>query len=82
MRNEELGLSRNYYVEYMHAFDIHCNGFVTFYFFSVSIQYPLLPIILNSSFFSTLLSNGLYLIGVLFYLYVALIGYNCIFFIK
>mgnify|MGYP000225760819 CR=1 FL=1 len=77
-----MGLTRNYYVEYMHAFDIHCNGFVTFYFFSVSVQYPLLPIILNSSFFATLVSNGLYLTGVLYYLYVALLGYYCMYELK
>ena len=39
-----LTVSPSQSVEYTHAFDIHTNSFVTFYFFSIIINYFLLPI--------------------------------------
>ena len=77
LKNEELGFNRIQGVEFLYAFDIHCNGFVPFYFFSVILQFLLMPIILSSSLMCTFISNGLFLLGILYYSYVTLLGYYC-----
>lgn len=77
LKNEELGYNRNQNVEFLYAFDIHCNSFIPLYFFSTIIQYIFLPLILTDSYFSTIISNSLYTIGVLYYFYVTLLGYYC-----
>jgi hypothetical protein len=61
----------------MHAFDIHCNGFVPLYFFLGTVQYIMLPFLIYETYFSTFLSNCIYLVGLLYYFYVVLLGFYC-----
>ena len=70
-------------IEYTHAFDIHTDSFVTFYFFSIIFNYFLLPICgKDNKFFQIFLSNVLFFYGVLYYFYVSYVEYFSLPFIK
>ena len=78
-----LNYSSTQNVEYTHAFDIHTNSFVTFYFFSIIIPYFLLPICSKDNrFFETFISNIFFFYGLLYYFYVSYVEYFSLPFIK
>jgi len=78
-----LSASASQSIEYTHAFDIHTNSFVTFYFFSIIIPYFLLPICAkDNKFFPIFLSNVLFFYGILYYFYVSYVEYFSLPFIK
>jgi hypothetical protein len=78
-----LSASASQSIEYTHAFDIHTNSFVTFYFFSIIIPYFLLPICAkDNKFFQIFISNVLFFYGVLYYFYVSYVEYFSLPFIK
>ncbi len=63
-------------VEWMYAFDIHCNSFFPFFIIIYMIQYFILPIVLSTSFFAFVTSNVLYTIGFGYYFYITHLGYR------
>ena len=70
-------------IEYTHAFDIHTNSFVTFYFFSIIIPYFLIPICgKDNKFYQIFISNVLFFYGILYYFYVSYVEYFSLPFIK
>ena len=70
-------------IEYTHAFDIHTNSFVSFYFFSFIIPYFLLPICSKDNrFFEIFISNVLFFYGLLYYFYVSYVEYFSLPFIR
>ena len=78
-----LTVSPSQSIEYTHAFDIHTNSFVTFYFFSIIINYFLLPICgKDNKFFQIFISNVLFFYGILYYFYVSYVEYFSLPFIK
>ena len=78
-----LTVSPSQNIEYTHAFDIHTNSFVTFYFFSIIINYFLLPICgKDNKFFQIFISNVLFFYGILYYFYVSYVEYFSLPFIK
>ena len=78
-----LTLSSSQNIEYTHAFDIHTNSFVTFYFFSIIIPYFLLPICgRDNKFYQIFISNVLFFYGILYYFYVSYVEYFSLPFIK
>ena len=78
-----LNYSSTQNVEYTHAFDIHTNSFVTFYFFSIIIPYFLLPICSKDNrFFEVFLSNVFFFYGMLYYFYVSYVEYFSLPFIR
>jgi hypothetical protein len=64
-------------VEWLYAFDIHCNGCFPSFCLLFAGQYFLLPIILNESFLATLIANTLYAVAATYYLYITFLGYSC-----
>ena len=82
-RNDEIGTNKEQKIEYVYAFDIHCNSFVPLYFFSGVIPFCLLPLVNgNGGFLQVLISNGLTFIGVLYYFYVTFMGYFSLPFVR
>jgi hypothetical protein len=78
-----LSASASQSIEYTHAFDIHTNSFVTFYFFSIIIPYLLTPICAkDNKFFQIFISNVLFFYGILYYFYVSYVEYFSLPFIK
>ena len=63
-------------IEWLYAFDVHCNAlFASFLLVSIS-QYCMLPIILAHGFLATALANTIWLAGVAYYAYITFIGYS------
>lgn len=63
-------------VEWLYAFDIHCNGFFVSFLFTHVLQFLLLPILLSNGFISTLLANALWTLAISSYFYVTHLGYT------
>jgi hypothetical protein len=62
-------------VEWLHAFDIHCNAFFPLFLLLYVVQYMLLPILLSDAFFPRILSNSLWALACGYYHYINFIGY-------
>jgi len=70
-------------IEYTHAFDIHTNSFVAFYFFSVIIPYFLLPITFKDNrFLEIFIGNVCFFYGLIYYFYVSYVEYFSLPFIR
>lgn len=73
---------RSYYaqqsVEFMYAFDVHCNAFFFLFTCAYGVQFFLLPVVLGKGFVSFLLSNMLYSIGFFGYFYITHLGYRAL----
>mmetsp|Transcript_14007 Transcript_14007/g.20187 ORF Transcript_14007/g.20187 Transcript_14007/m.20187 type:complete len:271 (-) Transcript_14007:94-906(-) len=63
-------------VEWMYAFDIHCNSFFPCFCILYALQFFLLPIVLRNSLLSLILSNLLYTIAFSWYWYITHLGYR------
>mmetsp|Transcript_5161 Transcript_5161/g.5298 ORF Transcript_5161/g.5298 Transcript_5161/m.5298 type:complete len:279 (-) Transcript_5161:28-864(-) len=81
-KNEDLTMNKIQNIEYFYAFDIHSNSFVPFYFCVSTVQFILLPILVNDGKASLVLGNTLYATGSLFYLMVTTSGYFSLPYIK
>ena len=70
-------------VEFIYAFDIHCNGFVPMYFFCFIVPYIFLPLCSKDYyFFQILITNGLLCLGILYYCYNLFMGYFSLPFVR
>lgn len=65
-------------VEFMYAFDIHCNAFFPLFVMLYGVQFFLLPIVLGRNFMAFLISNVLYGIAFGWYFYVTHLGYRAL----
>lgn len=63
-------------VEWLYAFDVHCNSFFPVFLLLYVIQFFLSPLLLSNRFIATLFSNSLYLIAYTYYCYVTFLGYS------
>lgn len=69
-------------VEWLYAFDIHCNSFFPFFIILYVIQYFLLLIFMREGFVFTLLANATYALAFSYYLYVTFLGYDALPFLQ
>mmetsp|Transcript_18198 Transcript_18198/g.25203 ORF Transcript_18198/g.25203 Transcript_18198/m.25203 type:complete len:251 (-) Transcript_18198:218-970(-) len=65
-------------VEWMYAFDVHCNSYFPLFIALYVVQYFLTPVLMSSGFMSTLLSNLLYAAALSYYHYTQFLGYNAL----
>jgi len=65
-------------VEWLYAFDIHCNAFFPFFICLYLVQFFLLPIVLGKSLLALVVSNTLYAIAFSWYFYVTHLGYRAL----
>jgi hypothetical protein len=63
-------------VEWLYAFDIHCNSFFPLFVILYVLQFFLLPLILDTGFISTVIANSMYAAAISYYFYVTFLGYN------
>jgi hypothetical protein len=61
-------------IEWLYAFDIHCNAFFPLFTLLFTLQYFLIPVVLTPAFLSTCLANALYLAAAVIYIYVTFLG--------
>eukprot|EP00164_Ancoracysta_twista_P008744 GFYU01012724.1.p1 GENE.GFYU01012724.1~~GFYU01012724.1.p1 ORF type:complete len:254 (-),score=35.01 GFYU01012724.1:289-1050(-) len=70
-------------VEWLYAFDIHCNSYFPLFVAIYVLQYFMLPILTSPhSFFALFLGNALYCLGFGYYYYVTFLGYSALPFLR
>jgi len=65
-------------VEWMYAFDVHCNAFFPLFCILYIIQFFLLPLVLGKGFFAFFVSNTLYALGFSYYFYITHLGFRAL----
>jgi len=69
-------------VEWLYAFDIHCNSFFPLFMLLYVVEFFLLPFVLTSSFVSFIISNTLFAISFSWYFFLTHLGYRGMYFIQ
>lgn len=70
-------------IEWLYAFDVHCNAFFPLFLLTYVVQYFLLPVLYSSeSLVSCVASNLLHTAAVTYYCYVVSLGYNTLPFLE
>lgn len=69
-------------MEWMYAFDIHCNSFFPFFLVLYVLHYLLLPLLLQSTWLAATFSNLLYAVATCYYLYIMSLGYSMLPFLE
>lgn len=69
-------------VEWLYAFDVHCNSFFPFFMLLYVVQYFFLLVFMREGFVFTLIANCVYAIAFTYYLYVTFLGYNALPFLQ
>ena len=65
-------------VEWLYAFDVHCNSFVPLFVILYGVQFFLLPVVLGSSLLSLGVANTLYAVAFSWYCYLTHLGYRAL----
>eukprot|EP00804_Cyclotella_cryptica_P020565 CCRYP_003409-RA/>CCRYP_003409-RA protein AED:0.31 eAED:0.31 QI:139/1/1/1/0.5/0.4/5/1846/297 len=65
-------------VEWLYAFDVHCNSFVPLFVILYGVQFFLLPVVLGSSLLSLGVANTLYAFAFGWYCYITHLGYRAL----
>lgn len=68
-------------MEYLYAFDVHCNAFFPLFLLTYVVQYLFLPLLYSEGLVETILANLLHTFAVAYYCYVVSLGYNTLPFI-
>lgn len=63
-------------VEWLYAFDIHCNGFFPVFVLLGPVQFFLSPLLLKDNFMALLIGNTLYAFALCYYHYITFLGYT------
>ncbi|XP_014758857.1 protein unc-50 homolog isoform X2 [Brachypodium distachyon] len=63
-------------VEWLYAFDVHCNSFFPAFVILYVLQYFLSPLLIAHGFFPALLSNLLFMVAISYYHYLNFLGYD------
>lgn len=65
-------------VEWLYAFDIHCNAFFPLFVVLYGVQFFLLPLVLGKSLVALIVSNTLYAASFAWYWYITHLGYRAL----
>ena len=65
-------------VEWLYAFDVHCNSFFPLFVMLYVVQLVLSPILLADGFLPRVLANLLYCVSLSYYHYCQFVGYNAL----
>lgn len=69
-------------MEWMYAFDIHCNSFFPLFLVLYVVHYFLLPILVNPTFTAAVVGNSLYALALCYYLFITSLGYSMLPFLE
>ncbi|PXF48679.1 Protein unc-50-like [Gracilariopsis chorda] len=69
-------------VEWLYAFDVHCNSFFPFFILLYVLQYFLLLLFMREGYVSTFLANATYALAFGYYFYVTFLGYDVLPFLQ
>lgn len=65
-------------VEWLYAFDVHCNSFFCSFLITYVLQYFLLPLLIGRAIASCIISNTLYAVATILYAYMTHLGYRAL----
>jgi hypothetical protein len=65
-------------VEWVYAFDVHCNAFICSYAVTYVLQYFMLPLLVHKGVMSTVVANSLYSVAIVWYAYITHLGYKAL----
>jgi len=71
-----------YELEWLYAFDIHCNSFFPLFVLLFPVQFVLSPLLLGRNFIACVLSNTLYAVAFSCYHYITFLGYSALPFLQ
>ncbi|PRW20867.1 unc-50-like protein [Chlorella sorokiniana] len=69
-------------VEWMYAWDIHCNAFFPMFLLLGVLQLTLCPLLLMQRFLARILSAALWAVGASYYFYITFLGYSALPFLE
>lgn len=69
-------------VEWMYAFDIHCNSFFPVFMVLYVLQFFLLPVVLDEGMTALIVANTMYAVAVSWYWYITHLGYRSLPFLQ
>jgi hypothetical protein len=69
-------------MEWMYAFDIHCNSFFPLFLILYVLHYFLLPFLIQPTFMATVVGNVLYAVAFSYYFYIMSLGYSTLPFLE
>lgn len=69
-------------IEWMYAFDIHCNSFFPLFIILYVIHYFIMPFLLQDGWAAAIASNTLYAISFCYYSYITSLGYSTLPFLE
>ncbi|XP_068654269.1 uncharacterized protein [Aristolochia californica] len=69
-------------VEWLYAFDVHCNSFFPTFVVLYVLQYFLSPLLVTHGFIPILLSNLLFMVAISYYHYLNFLGYDVLPFLE
>jgi len=69
-------------VEWLYAFDIHCNSFFPLFLVLYVLQFFLVPLLYSTRFVATLFANTMYLLAFGYYYHVTFLGYHALPFLQ
>lgn len=69
-------------VEWLYAFDVHCNSFFPMFVLLHVVQYFLSPLLVAHGFLPVLLSNLLFMVAISYYHYLNFLGYDVLPFLE
>eukprot|EP00891_Asterochloris_glomerata_P001549 jgi/Astpho2/1549/e_gw1.00026.77.1_t len=70
------------HVEWMYAFDVHCNSYFPLFILLYVVQFIASPVLLHRNFLSTVLANALYGVALSYYHYLNFLGYSALPFLQ
>ena len=82
LANRYLRKKRAETVEWLYAFDVHCNAFFVYFMIAYVLHYFLLPLALGPHFFNLIVANTLHASAVAAYFYVTHIGFCALPFLR
>eukprot|EP00747_Dinoflagellata_sp_TGD_P106745 gnl/TRDRNA2_/TRDRNA2_169939_c0_seq4.p1 gnl/TRDRNA2_/TRDRNA2_169939_c0~~gnl/TRDRNA2_/TRDRNA2_169939_c0_seq4.p1 ORF type:complete len:179 (-),score=16.06 gnl/TRDRNA2_/TRDRNA2_169939_c0_seq4:135-671(-) len=69
-------------IEWMYAFDIHCNSFFPLFLILYVVHYLLLPFLIQATLPAAIVSNLLYAAALCYYTYITSLGYSTLPFLE
>jgi len=69
-------------MEWMYAFDIHCNSFFPLFLVLYVLHYFLLPFLVQETFAASVVGNLLYAVALCYYSYITSLGYSTLPFLE
>ncbi|DBA72070.1 hypothetical protein WJX79_005533 [Trebouxia sp. C0005] len=77
-RKSQNSHNAEHHVEWMYAFDVHCNSYFPLFILLYVVQFLFSPVLLHRNMLSTIISVALYVVALSYYHYLNFLGYSAL----